>query len=135
MLYAKVVLGLPIDGPFDYLVPTDLENKISIGTRVWVNFRNKKEVAYVVGLSNKTTIKKIKDILAVIDLAPVLDEQMLLLTKRIAGYYCCSQGEAIETALPDELRKGKITENRECSHFFKFKKMGAFPVFSNFPFP
>ena len=60
MLYAKVVLGLPVDGPFDYLVPVDLENKISAGTRVWVNFRNKKEVAYVVELSNKTKIKKIK---------------------------------------------------------------------------
>ena len=108
MLYAKVVLGLPIDGPFDYFVPADLENKISVGVRVWVNFRNKKEVAYVVGLSNKTKIKIIKDISAVIDTAAVLDEQMLLLTKSLAEYYCCSWGEAIEAALPDELRKGKI---------------------------
>ncbi len=108
MLYAKVVLGLPIDGPFDYLVPTDLENKISAGMRVWVNFRNKKEVAYVVGLSNKTRIKKLKEISSLIDAAPVLDEKMLLLTKQLADYYCSSWGEAIETALPDELRKGKI---------------------------
>lgn len=107
MLYAKVVLGLPIDGPFDYLVPADLENKIAIGLRVWVDFRNKKEVAYVVELSNKTKIKKIKEISAVIDATAVLDEQMLLLTKTLAQYYCCSWGEAIESALPDELRKGK----------------------------
>ncbi len=106
MLYAKVVLGLPIDSSFDYLVPLELENKISIGARIWVNFRNKKEVAYVIGLSNKTTIRKIKDILAVIDFAPVLDKEMLLLTKRLAEYYCCSWGEAIETALPAELRRG-----------------------------
>ena len=110
MLYAEVVLGLPIDGPFDYLVPPDLENKVSVGARVWVNFRNKKEVAYVVGLSNKTKIKIIKDISAVIDTTAVLDEQMLLLTKRLAEYYCCSWGEAIEAALPDELRKGKLWE-------------------------
>lgn len=122
MLYAKVVLGLPIDGPFDYLVSTDLENKpqgnglasdsqshkISAGMRVWVNFRNKKEVAYVVGLSNKTRIKKLKEISSLIDATPVLDEKMLLLTKELANYYCSSWGEAIETALPDELRKGKI---------------------------
>ncbi|MDD5409433.1 MAG: primosomal protein N' [Candidatus Omnitrophica bacterium] len=107
MLYAKVVLGLPIDGPFDYLVPQDLENKISIGTRVWVNFRNKKEVAYVTALSNKTRIKRIKEISALIDTAAVLDKKMLLLTRRLSEYYCCSWGEAIETALPDELRKGK----------------------------
>jgi len=107
VLYAKVVLGLPIDGPFDYLVPRDLENNISIGIRVWVNFRNKKEVAYVTGLSNKTRIKKIKEISALIDTAAVLDEKMLLLTRRLSEYYCCSWGEAIEAALPDELRKGK----------------------------
>ena len=108
MLYAKVVLGLPIDGPFDYLVPTDLENKISVGMRAWVNFRNKREVAYVVGLSNKTRIKKLKEISSLIDAEPVLDEKMLLLTKQLADYYCSFWGEAIETALPDELRKGKI---------------------------
>jgi primosomal protein N' (replication factor Y) (superfamily II helicase) len=107
VLYASVVLGLPIDGPFDYLVPFDLERKISVGMRVWVDFRNKKEVAYVVGLNNKTKIKKLKDILAVIDAAPVLNEAMLVLTKRLAEYYCCSWGQAIATALPDELRKGK----------------------------
>ena len=107
MLYAKVVLGLPIDGPFDYFVPPDLEEDVSIGSRVWVNFRNKKEVAYIIGLSNQTAIKKIKNILILIDREPVLDEHMLLLTRRLAEYYCCSWGEAIETALPDDLRKGR----------------------------
>ena len=107
MLYANVVLGLPIDGPFDYLVPVGLEAKVSIGARVWVNFRNKKEVAYVVELNNKTKIKKIKEVSVLIDSAPVLNEAMLALTKRLAQYYCCSWGEAIESALPDELRKGK----------------------------
>jgi len=106
VLYAKVVLGLPIDGPFDYFIPSGLEGKVSVGARVWVDFRNKKEVAYVVGLSNKTKIKKIKEITALIDAAAVLDERMLLLTKRLAEHYCCSWGEAIEAALPDELRKG-----------------------------
>jgi primosomal protein N' (replication factor Y) len=108
MLYANVVLGLPIDGPFDYLVPAELESKIVVGTRVWVNFRNRKEVAYVVGLNNKTKIKKLKELLALLDQVPVLDKDMLLLTRRLSEYYCCSWGEAIETALPEELRKGKI---------------------------
>ncbi|MBU4251590.1 MAG: primosomal protein N' [Candidatus Omnitrophica bacterium] len=108
MLYANVVFGLPIDGPFDYLVPADLEDKLVVGARVWVNFRNKKEVAYVVGLNNKTKIKKLKEIVSVIDFFPVLDDAMLKLTKELAEYYCCSWGEAIDAALPDEIRKGKI---------------------------
>jgi len=115
VLYAKVVLGLPIEGPFDYTVPTDLENKISEGVRVWVNFRNKKEVAYVVGLSNKTTIKKLKEISSLIDEEPILGEKMLLLTRQLADYYCCSWGEAIEAALPDEIRKGKEVKQGDGS--------------------
>lgn len=129
MLYAKVVLGLPIDGPFDYLVPADLENKISVGIRVWVNFRNKKEVAYVVGLSNKTKIKKIKEVSAVIGQSPVLDKDMLQLAKRLAEYYCCSWGEAIETALPDEIRKGKINGTVSIFPEPGSKKIETVPIF------
>ncbi|MDP3042508.1 MAG: primosomal protein N' [Candidatus Omnitrophota bacterium] len=112
MLYANVVFGLPIDGPFDYIVPVGLEGKISIGARAWVNFRNKKEVAYVVGLNNKTKIKKLKEIVSVIDFFPVLNGAMLQLTKELSEYYCCSWGEAIDAALPDETRKGKINDRK-----------------------
>jgi len=34
---------------------------------------------------------------------------MLLTAKKISEYYCCSWGEAIETALPAGLRSSKIT--------------------------
>jgi len=108
VLYANVVLGLPIEGPFDYLVRPELEKIISIGARVWVNFRNKREVAYVVGLSNKTRIKKIKEIINVIDQEPVLNKEMLLLTRDLSQYYCKRHGEMIQSALPDDLRKGKL---------------------------
>jgi len=107
VLYAEVVFGLPIDGPFDYIVPVNLEDQIKLGSRVWVNFRNKKEVAYIVGLSPKTSIKKLKDISSLIDLEPILGEKLLELTRQLADYYCCSWGEAIEASIPDDLRKGK----------------------------
>jgi len=107
VLYAKVVLGLPVEGPFDYRLPAGMEDKAVIGARAWVNFRNKKEVAYIVGLSDKTEIKKLKELISLIDSAPVLDQPLFLLTKKLAQYYCCSWGEAIEAALPQDLRKGK----------------------------
>lgn len=107
MLYAKVVLGIPVEGPFDYIVPSALEEKIKEGSRAWVNFRNKKMLGYVVGLSHKTKIKELKKILEIIDDCPVLDKNMLSLAREVSRYYCCSWGEAIETALPLALRKGK----------------------------
>jgi len=107
MLFAKVVLGLHVEGPFDYIVPESLSKKIESGMRVGVNFANRKMTGYVIGLTRKSKIKKLKAIEILIDNVPLLDKQALLLTKKVAEYYCCSWGEAIETALPDALRRGR----------------------------
>ena len=107
MLYAKVVFGLPVEGPFDYSVPQTLYKKIGAGKRVWVSFGNRRMLGFVVGLSKKTEIKNLKPISEAIDDLPVLDKGMLSLTKEISDYYCCSWGEAIQAALPVKLRNGK----------------------------
>lgn len=122
MLYAKVVLGLAVEGPFDYSVPRQFQKKIKVGSRVWVNLRNKKEIGYVVKTTSQTNIKNVKPVLDVIDDIPILDKNMLLLTKKLSDYYCCSWGEAIETALPEGLRAGKIIDDlTDFKHFIKDK--------------
>jgi len=107
MLYAKVVLGIPIDGPFDYVVPEHLAKRTSIGSRVWVSFGSRRMLGYVVGLIHRTKIQKPKKILEAIDEYPVLNKNMLLLTWELSSYYCCSWGEAIEASIPQDLREGK----------------------------
>ncbi|MFA4842665.1 MAG: primosomal protein N' [Candidatus Omnitrophota bacterium] len=107
MLYAKVVIGLPIEGLFDYFLPPELRRKINLGARVKVSFGPRRILGFVVGLSRQTLIKNVKPVLEVIDDIPLLDKEMLLLTRKISDYYCCSWGEAIEAALPEALRKGR----------------------------
>jgi primosomal protein N' (replication factor Y) len=107
MLFAKVVVGLPVSGPFDYIVPSDIESKISVGSRVQVSFGVRKLVGYVVGLSKKSELTKLKPILKLIDETPLLNKELLLLTRQLCDYYSCSWGEAIETALPENLRRGR----------------------------
>ncbi len=122
MLYAKVVLGLPVEGPFDYSVPAHLYKKIKEGVRVWIQFRDKRKLGYVIKLTRETNIEHVKPILEIIDDSPILDKNMLLLTKELSDYYGCSWGEAIETALPESLRKGKkITNNIEERKDIKHK--------------
>jgi primosomal protein N' (replication factor Y) len=104
MRYAKVVVGLPVEGPFDYFIPSECNQRIKVGIRVKVDFGHKKMPGYVVGIVAKTAIKNLKPILEVLDDASVLDSQMLWLTKELSRYYCCSWGQAIETALPYSLR-------------------------------
>ena len=52
MLYARVVLGLPVEGPFDYIVPQELHKSIACGCRVKVEFGHKKMIGYVTGLTH-----------------------------------------------------------------------------------
>jgi primosomal protein N' (replication factor Y) len=122
MLYLKVELGLPIERPFDYLVPFNLEDKIALGSRVWVPFRDKKMLGYIVGTSHHTTIKKVKPIYGVIDGRPILNKEMLTLTKEVSLYYFCSWGEAIEAALPEALRKGKVILAPKQAHSINYPK-------------
>ena len=122
MLYAKVVLGLPVEGPFDYSVPAHFYKKIKEGVRAWIQFRDKRKVGYVVKLTAESNIEHVKPILEIIDDSPILNKNMLLLTKELSDYYGCSWGEAIETALPQSLRKGKkITNNIEEQKYIKHK--------------
>ncbi|MDP3731784.1 MAG: primosomal protein N' [Candidatus Omnitrophota bacterium] len=122
MLYAKVVLGLPVEGPFDYSVPAHLHKRIKEGVRVWIQFRDRRKLGYVLKLTSESSIEHVKPILEIIDDSPVLDKNMLLLTMELSDYYGCSWGEAIETALPEGLRKGKkIANNIEERKALKHK--------------
>jgi primosomal protein N' (replication factor Y) len=107
MRFVQVVLGLPVEGPFDYSVPVTMRQAIQPGCRVWINFRNKKEVGFVVGLRRKTAVAAVKPVLGIIDEHPLLDRHLLKLTEELADYYCCSRGQAIETALPAAFRLGR----------------------------
>jgi len=107
MLYAKVVFSLAVQGPFDYSVPENMAGRLSPGMRVWVTLRSQKILGYVVGVSRKTKISNLKPVSRVIDDVPLLDSNMLLLTKKLSDYYCCSWGEAIDSVLPEGLRRGR----------------------------
>jgi len=107
---AHVVVGLPIEGHFDYSVEKDLQDQIAIGQRVLVPFHARRCIGCVVGVSSKTRFKRIKPILKILDQQPALSSSLLDLTKQFSEYYGCSWGEAIETSLPTGLRKGKALE-------------------------
>jgi len=106
MRYAQVVLGLPLDKDFDYSLPPELSAAAQPGCRVKVNFRGKKETAYIIAVSDQSSFPVVKPVISLIDDAPVISPVMLSLCKSLAEYYCCSWGEMIESALPDTLRRG-----------------------------
>ena len=54
---------------FDYNIPYELQNKVKIGSRVFVKFGNikKLEEGFVIGIKDSSEFK-VKDIVAIVDL-------------------------------------------------------------------
>src|SRR3989338_1600794 len=107
---AQVVVGLPVEGPFDYSIPAELADKVAAGQRVRVLFNRRQRLGIVVGFKAKSPFKRLNPVLSCLDNLPALDEKALAFTKELSAYYACSWGEAIETWLPPALRTTRPLE-------------------------
>jgi len=109
-MIARVALSLPINTPFDYSIPPDLEGVISKGVRVKVSFGASEAVGYVAGFSYRSSVKKLKPIISLLDKQPIIDRASFKLAEYISENYLCSTGQAIDIMLPNLLRKGRRIE-------------------------
>jgi len=111
---ASVVLPVPVDRAFHYIVPPEL--RVERGVRVLVPFGRKTRTGYVVGFAAESEVEELKTILRVLDAEPPLTDDLLLLTRWMADYYFCSWGEAIRAALPAgmEVRGARAVEMIEA---------------------
>jgi len=96
--FCDVALPVPLDMVFTYRVPA--EATPVVGGRVLVPFRQQRMTGIVVELHDRKPSVKTKTILSVLDVAPVLDEQLLRLGRWIADYYLAPIGEVFRTMLP-----------------------------------
>ena len=104
--YADVILPLPLEGYFTYLVPEELSGRIAPGMRVVVQFGAKKFYSALVrkihdAKPEGTTVKLVETIL---DENPILNENCFLLWEWISTYYHCAIGEVLKAALPSGLK-------------------------------
>src|SRR5947208_125643 len=96
--FCDVAVPVPLDAVFTYRVPDGMEPVV--GGRVLVPFRQQRMSGIVVELHDRPPQVKTKKVLEALDLAPVLDEQLLKLGKWIADYYFAPLGEVFRTMLP-----------------------------------
>ncbi len=130
MKFAEVVVGLPIDGPFDYSIPENLIGKVKFGSRVSVMFHNRRFSGYVIKIkeSSKVDVKKIKSIIDIIDALPIIDKNTFKFAEEFSQYYCCSLGQAIETILPEGVRKTKNVSFSSSSRKINRKSNGSITI-------
>jgi len=98
-MIAQIVFDLPIDGPFDYLIPEPFIPQVAAGMRVKVSFGPKVQIGYVVGLQDKSTIPNLKPIQSLCDTSAVFNSLDLDFAKDFCAYYGCGLGEALGTML------------------------------------
>jgi primosomal protein N' (replication factor Y) len=106
---AKVVVDLALDREFDYRIPPHMADQVRVGSRVAVPFGRTAARGYVVGLADASTYAKLKEIGEVIGKKPLLGERTLELTRWMGKYYCCPVELCVKCALPEVVRKAKIS--------------------------
>ena len=103
--FADIILPLAVKGIFTYQIPEDLTGKIFPGSRVLVQFGNKKlysGIVYKISKNSPAAVN-IRPVLRVLDPVPIVNEIQLKLWLWISEYYMCSVGEVMKAALPSDL--------------------------------
>ena len=104
--YAQIILPLPLYSFYTYSVPDEMEDQITVGARVLVQFGRKKFYTGLVAgfLSDSPGNYEVKPIMALLDEVPVVRYPQLKLWEWISEYYLCSQGDVYKAAVPTGLK-------------------------------
>lgn len=117
MLYAQVILPIPLPKLFTYSVPLELQGLLKPGHLVLAQFGSRKIYSAVIHhLTDDAPDYAVKPLLSLEQEQPVLGEMQLKFWDWISGYYMCSRGEVMLAALPAAMRlqsETKIVLNHE----------------------
>ena len=111
MVFAEIVLPLPIKDTFTFSVPDEFIDKIEVGHRVEVQFGPRKKYAGIVFSLHKNAPDnyKTKPIVRMLDEAPIIRPKQLELWVKVADYYASTLGEVMNAALPAGIKLNSET--------------------------
>ena len=106
--YIRVIIDRAIHRELDYLVPETLAERVGIGSRVRVPFREKSALATVVAVLDHSEAKGLRPVEAIVGDAPTLSEELLELARWISAYYCCPIEAVMRSLLPQVIRRAEV---------------------------
>src|SRR6266496_6291740 len=106
--YVRVIIDRAIQRELDYSVPETLADRIGIGSRVRVPFRDKSALATVLATLEQSDAKGIRPIEALVGEAPAISESLLDLAKWMGTYYCCPLETVMRSLLPQVIRRAEV---------------------------
>ncbi len=118
----KLIAGVAVENTvyhfdkiFDYIIPDKLVDYVKPGCRVLIPFGrgNKKRlgmVMYTKDITDTVDFSKLKELVSVLDSAPVLDDEMLSLVEFMKAHCFCTYYDAVKTMLPAGINYNITTE-------------------------
>src|SRR5947199_8553002 len=106
--YVRVIIDRAIQRELDYSVPEMLADRIGIGSRVRVPFRDKSALATVLATLEQSDAKGIRPIEALVGDVPAISEPLLDLAKWMSAYYCCPLDTVMRSLLPQVIRRAEV---------------------------
>lgn len=107
MNVAKVIVDVPasiVNQTFDYAIPEKFQAVIQPGMRVVIPFGPRKITGFVIEIQTHSEVDKIKDILEILDIIPVLTKELLELGKWLADSTLSLYISTYQAMLPQVLR-------------------------------
>lgn len=100
------VSAYPVDRPFDYSIPLKFADIIEVGCRVKVPFGPRNVLGFVVAIKEETDFdrSKIKAVAEVMDIEPVLTQELMQLAPWLKNETICYEIDALQVMLPSALR-------------------------------
>ena len=113
-MYARVIVEIgvkSVDKMFTYMVPDIIKDKIKVGARVKVPFGKQFLEGFVLEIVDICDVEyKIKEILELVDIEPILNKEMLWLGDEISKRTLCSKISAYQVMLPKALKASFKTD-------------------------
>jgi primosomal protein N' (replication factor Y) (superfamily II helicase) len=106
--FVRVIIDRAIQRELDYSVPDTLAERVGVGSRVRVPFRDKSALATVLATLEQSDAKGIRAIEALVGDGPVLSESLLELAKWMSSYYCCPLETVVRSLLPQVIRRAEV---------------------------
>ena len=105
--YASVILPLPVEATFTYIIPQSMANTLQPGCRVLVQFGARHFYTGIVEAISDVKPEgsfDLKEITTQLDDHPIVRPTQLRLWRWISSYYLCSIGDVFKAAMPGGLK-------------------------------
>jgi primosomal protein N' (replication factor Y) len=106
--FIRVIVDRSIRRELDYAVPAPLREKVVVGSRVRVPFREKSILGTVVATLEVSPATGIKPLLELLGEKPALSPELIELARWMATYYCCPIETVMRSVLPQVIRKARL---------------------------